>query len=98
VILLELLRWITRETGVIVAPGLKSTNLALLIFHLFALLLSHDCFIDQVLKSGKGMIHQLIVQGINQTSQETVLPLGICVDIFRSIAGQLQKHVSVLAD
>jgi hypothetical protein len=33
------------------------------------------------------MIHQLIVQGINQASQETVLPLGICVDIFRIIEG-----------
>jgi hypothetical protein len=27
-----------------------------------------------------------------------ILPLGICVDIIRSIAGQLQKLVSVLAD
>jgi hypothetical protein len=45
----------------IVAPGLRSTNLALLIFHLLALLLSHDGPIDQVLKGGEGMIHQLIV-------------------------------------
>jgi hypothetical protein len=27
-----------------------------------------------------------------------ILPLGICVNIFRSIAGQLQKSVSVLTD
>ncbi len=27
-----------------------------------------------------------------------ILPLGICVDILRSIAGQLQKLVSVLTD
>jgi hypothetical protein len=44
------------------------------------------------------MIHQLIVQGIDYASQEMILPFGICVDIFRSIAGQLQKPVSVLID
>jgi hypothetical protein len=44
------------------------------------------------------MIHQMILQRINQASQEMILPLGIGVDIFRSIAGQLQKHVSVLTD
>jgi hypothetical protein len=70
----------------------------LLISHLFALLLSHDCFVDQVVKGVEGMIHQLIVQWINQASQEMVLPLGIRVDIFRSIAGQQQKLVSVLTD
>jgi hypothetical protein len=50
---------------VIVAPRLRSTNLALVILHLLALLLSHDCSIDQVMKCGKGMVHQLIVQGID---------------------------------
>jgi hypothetical protein len=84
--------------GAIVAPRLRSTNLALSIFHLFALFLSHDGSVDQVLKGGEGMIHQLVVQGINQASQETVLSLGISVDIFRSIAGQLQKSVSVLTN
>jgi hypothetical protein len=44
------------------------------------------------------MIHQMILQRINQASQEMILPLGICVDILRSIAGQLQKLVSVLTD
>jgi hypothetical protein len=82
--------------GAIVAPRLRSTNLTLSILHLLALLLSHDCSVDQVLKGGEGMIHQLIVQGIDQVSQETVLPLGICVDIFRSIAGQLQKSIYIL--
>jgi hypothetical protein len=62
------------------------------------LLLCHDRSVDQVLKCGEGMIHQLIVQRINQASQETILPLGICVDILKSIAGQLQKLVSVLTD
>jgi hypothetical protein len=84
--------------GAIVAPRLRSTNLALSIFHLFVLFLSHDGSVDQVLKGGEGMIHQLVVQGINQASQETVLSLGISVDIFRSIAGQLQKSVSVLTN
>jgi hypothetical protein len=36
------------------------------------------------------MIHQLIMQ--------LILPLGICADIFRSIAGQLQIPISVLTD
>jgi hypothetical protein len=44
------------------------------------------------------MIHQMILQRIDQVSQETILPLGICVDILGSIAGQLQKLVSVLTD
>ena len=44
------------------------------------------------------MINQLILQRVNQASQETVLPLGIGVDIFRSVARQLQKPVSILAD
>jgi hypothetical protein len=38
-ILLELLRQVARETGAIVASRLRSTNLALAILHLFALLL-----------------------------------------------------------
>jgi hypothetical protein len=46
---------------VIVAPGLRSTNLALSILHLFALLLSHDGSVDKVLKGGEGMIHELVV-------------------------------------
>jgi hypothetical protein len=44
------------------------------------------------------VVHQLIVEGINQSSQEAVLPLGIRVDIFWGITGQLQKLVPVLAD
>jgi hypothetical protein len=44
------------------------------------------------------MIHQLILQRVDQASQETILPLGVGVDNFRSIAGQLQKLVSVLTD
>jgi hypothetical protein len=83
---------------VIAAPRLRSTNLALSIFHLLALLLHHDCSFNQLLKGGEGMIHQLIVQGINQASQEMILPLGICGDIFMSIARQLHKPISVFTD
>jgi hypothetical protein len=64
-ILLERLRWVSRETRAIAASRLRPTNLALAILHLLAVLLCHDSTIDQVLKCGKGMIHQLIVQGID---------------------------------
>jgi hypothetical protein len=77
---------------------LGSTDLVLAILHLFALPLCHDCSINQVLKRRKGMIHQLILQRVDQASQETILSLGVGVDIFRSIARQLQKLVSVLTD
>jgi hypothetical protein len=83
---------------VIAASRLRSTDLTLAILHLFTLPLCHDCFVNQVMKRGEGMIHQLIMQRINQASQETILPLGICVDILRSIARQLQKPVSVLTN
>jgi hypothetical protein len=64
-ILLELLMRVARETGAIAAPRLGSTNLALAILHLLAFLLCHDCFVNEVLKCGEGMIHQLKVQGID---------------------------------
>jgi hypothetical protein len=97
-VLLELLRWIARETRAIAASRLRSTDLTLVILHLFALPLCHDCSINQVLKCGEGVIHQLILQKVDQTSQETILPLGVGVDIFRSIVRQLQKPVSVLTN
>jgi hypothetical protein len=84
--------------GAIAAPMLRSTKFARGILHLHTLLLRHDCFIEQVLEGGECMVHQLVVQGTDQAYQETVLPLGICVDIFKSIAGQLQKPVFVLTD
>jgi hypothetical protein len=95
-VLPELLRWVARETRAISASRLRSTNLTLAILHLFALPLCHDCSINQVLKSGEGMIHQLILQRVDQASQETILSLGVGVDIFRSVVRQLQKPVSVL--
>jgi hypothetical protein len=85
VTLLELLGWIAQETRTATAPDLWSTNLALPIFHLPALPLSHYCSIDQILKGREGMVHQCVVQGVNQTSQESVLPLCISVDILGCI-------------
>jgi hypothetical protein len=82
----------------IATPRLGPTDLALAIFHLFVLPLHHDRSVDQVLKRGEGVIHQLILQRVDQASQETILPLGVGVDIFRSIARQLQKPVSVLTN
>jgi hypothetical protein len=43
------------------------------------------CF-NQVLVGREGMVHQLVMQGVNQTSQKHVLPLGISVNILRRIA------------
>jgi hypothetical protein len=97
-VLPELLRWVASETRAIAASRPRSTNLALAILHLFTLPLCHDCSINQVLECGKGMIHQLILQRVDQASQESILPLSVGVDIFRSIAGQLQKLVSVFTD
>jgi hypothetical protein len=97
-VLPELLRLIARETRTITASRLGSTDLALAILHLLTLPLCHDCSVNQVLECREGVIHQLILQRVNQASQETVLSLGVGIDIFRSIAGQLQKPVPVLTD
>jgi hypothetical protein len=64
-VLSELLRWVAREMRAIAAPRLRPTDLALAILHLLALLLRHDHFVDQVLKCGEGVVHQLIMQRIN---------------------------------
>jgi hypothetical protein len=63
-------------------PGLRSTNLAFPVLHLSTLPFNRDCSIDQMLEGGESVVHQLIVKGINQTSQKVVLPLSICIDIF----------------
>jgi hypothetical protein len=63
----------------------SSTDLAFPVFHLSTLPLGYDGSIDQMLEGREGMFHQLLVKGVNQTSQKTVLPLGICVVIFRCI-------------
>jgi hypothetical protein len=60
-ILLELLRRFAQETWAIAASRMRSTNLVLAILYLLALLLYHDCSVDQVLKCGEGMVHKLVV-------------------------------------
>jgi hypothetical protein len=62
-------------------PNLRSTNLTFPILHLPTLPFYHDCSIDQMLESREGVVHQLIIEGIDQSSQEAVLSLGIHVDI-----------------
>jgi hypothetical protein len=59
--LLELLGWVARETGTTAAPGMRSTNLALMVFHIPKLPFSHCSSIDQMLKGREGMVHQLVV-------------------------------------
>jgi hypothetical protein len=51
-----------------------------------------------MLEGREGVVHQLIVEGINQSSQKAVLPLGIRVDIFWGITQKLQKLIPILAD
>jgi hypothetical protein len=80
----------------IAASRLGSTDLALAILHLSTLPLCHDCSVNQVLKCREGMIHQLILKRVDQASQETILSLGVGVDIFKSIARQQQKLVPIL--
>jgi sugar-specific transcriptional regulator TrmB len=82
----------------IVASRLWSTNLAFAILHLLTLPLYHDCSVNQVLECREDMIHQLVLKRVNQASREMVLSLGVSVDIFKSIARQLQKPVSELTD
>jgi hypothetical protein len=59
-------------------PNLRSTNLAFPVLHLPTLPFCHDCSVYQMLEGREGVVHQLIVEGINQSSQEAILPLGIC--------------------
>jgi hypothetical protein len=47
-------------------PGLRSTNLAFPVLHLSALPFSRDCSVDQILEGREGVIHQLVLKGVNQ--------------------------------
>jgi hypothetical protein len=47
---------------------------------------SHDRSVDQMLEGRESVVHQLVVEGINQSSQKAVLPLSIRVDIFWGVA------------
>jgi hypothetical protein len=98
VTLLELLGWVAWVAGTAATPGLRSTNLVFPVIHLLTLPFSHNFSVDQMLEGGEGVVHQLVVKGINQTSQETVLPLSIRIDIFWRVTWQMQKLVPVLID
>jgi hypothetical protein len=50
-----------------------------------------------MLEGREGVVHQLIVERIDQSFQEA-LPLGIRVDILWGITRQLQKLVPIFAD
>jgi hypothetical protein len=98
VTLLEWLRWVAWVERMAATPNLRSTNLVFPVLHLPTLPFCHDCSVYQMLEGRESVIHQLIVEGINQSSQKSVLPLSIRVDIFWGITWQLQKLVPVLAN
>jgi hypothetical protein len=85
VTLLELLRWVAWVAGTTATPDLRSTDLVLPILHLPMLPFSHDCSVYQMLEGGESVVHELVMEGINQSSQKAVLQLGICVDVFWGI-------------
>jgi hypothetical protein len=78
-------------------PNLRSTNLVFLVLHLLTLPFYHHCSVDQMLEGREGVVHELVMEGINQSSQKAVLPLSICFDIFWGVTRQLQKLVPILA-
>jgi hypothetical protein len=96
--LLELLGRVVWVAGTTATPSLRSTNLALPILHLTMLPFSHDCSVYQMLEGGESVVHELVMEGINQSSQKVVLPLGIYVDVFWGITWQLEKLIPVLTD
>jgi hypothetical protein len=98
VTLLDLLGWVAWVAGTTATPNLRSTDLVFPVLHIPTLPFSHDCPVDQMLKGRESVVHQLVVEGINQSSQEVVLYLGIRVDIFWGITWQLQKLDLVLTD
>jgi hypothetical protein len=78
---LELLRWVALVARMAATPGRRSTNLVFPVFHPPTLPFSHNGSVDQMLEGGESVVHQLVAKGFNQTSQETVLPLSIRVNI-----------------
>jgi hypothetical protein len=98
VTLLELLWWVAWVARTTATPGLRSTNLSLPILHLSMLPFSHDCSVYQMLEGGESVVHELVMEGIHQSYQKAVLPLGIRVNIFWGVTWQLQKLIPVLTD
>jgi hypothetical protein len=56
--------------GTTATPDLRSTNLALPILHLPTLPFSHDWSVYQMLEGGESVVHELVVEGINQSFQK----------------------------
>jgi hypothetical protein len=73
----------------VATPNLRSTNLVFPVLHLPTLPFSHDCSVYQMLEGGESVVHQLIMEGIDQSSHEAILSLGIRVDILWGITRQL---------
>jgi hypothetical protein len=54
--------------GTAATPGLRSTNLAFPVLHLWPLPFGNDCSVDQMLEGRERVVHQLVVKGVNQTT------------------------------
>jgi hypothetical protein len=80
----------------IAASRLGSTNLTLALLHLFVLPLYHDRSVNQVLERGEGMIHQLILQRVDQASQETILPRYSLTDIDPCLSARNSSFFTVI--
>jgi hypothetical protein len=70
-------------------PNLRSTDLAFPVLHLSTLPFSHDCSVYQMLEGGGRCGSSADNGGIDQSSQEAVLSLGIRVVILWGITRQL---------
>jgi hypothetical protein len=68
VALLELLGWVAWVVGTTATPDLRSIDLAFPVLHLPTLPFSHDRSVYEVLEGGESVVHQLVVEGINQSS------------------------------
>ena len=68
----------------------------LLVFHLSAFAFRHDCSVDQVLEVGEGVVHQLVLQWVDQPFQEVGLLLLVSEDFLGCVAGKLNEAVAVL--
>jgi hypothetical protein len=72
-------------------PNLRSTNLVFRVLYLPMLAFYHDCSIDQMLEGREGVVHQLIVEAINQSSRKRYCLLA-------SVLTSSGASVPILAD
>ena len=73
------------STKAIVAPGLLSLELPLLVLHLTVLVLYNHGLVHQLLETSKGMGQQLVLETIIQTFHEHLLPLLIIFHFSRCV-------------